>query len=153
MRTLRNALKIAALIVATISFSARAMNAKFFTKNNLTHIAPCNLGGVDTTVYTMVDVAPGFAGGIPAFMEYLSANVKYPAVDKENKITGKVFVAFIVEPDGSLSNVKAMLGPSETMKAEAIRVLANSPKWTPGKVGGKAVRARFTIPINFELPK
>ena len=82
-------------------------------------------------------------------MNFLATNISYPAVDRANKVNGKVFLTFIVEPDGSLSNLKAVLGPSETLKAEALRVLAKSAKWTPGQMGGKAVRTNFTVPINF----
>ena len=151
MKTLNNALSIGALIVVAFSFSASAMHAEFLKKDK--HIIRCNSGGIDTTIYTMVDVAPNFPGGITAFSEFLARNIKYPAIDIENKITGKVFVIFIVEADGSLSNIKAVRAPSETLKAEAIRVLSGSPKWKPGRTNGNAVRVQFTVPVNFELPK
>ncbi|MGY3213706.1 energy transducer TonB [Mucilaginibacter sp. HD30] len=150
MRTLKNALKIAVAIMAATSFSANAMHADYCIKKQVvTHMSM----GIDTTIYTSVDVAPYFPGGVTALMDYLTGSIKYPAEDREKKVTGKVFVVFVVEPDGSLSNCKAMRGPSETLKAEATRVLANSPKWQAGQLGGKKVRVRYTIPINFELPK
>jgi TonB family protein len=62
-----------------------------------------------------------------------------------------VYVSFIVEPDGSVTKVDAVRGPSETLKAEAVRVMKNSPKWIPGIQAGKKVRAQFTVPINFVL--
>ena len=148
MTILKKALKISA-IVAAVSFSASAMNADLFTKNNGKLITPYNSAGTDTTAYAMVDVMPSFPGGIPAFADYLSRNINYPAADREKKISGKVFVTFIVELDGSLSHFNTISSPSETLKAEAIRVVAKSPKWTPGQVDGKVVRTKFTVPINF----
>lgn len=148
MRTLKNT--IVALVATAVSFSASAMNADFFTKNTK-HIESYQLAGSDTIIYDRVDVAPMFQEGVTAFTNYLASNIKYPVADREKKITGKVFISFIVEADGSLSNFNAVRGPSETMKAEAIRVLASSPKWQPGQLGGKAVRVRYTVPINFAL--
>jgi TonB family protein len=151
MTTLKKALKITVAIVAAVSSSASAMNADFFTKNNTGLIRLYTSVVADTTVHNRVDVPPNFPGGVAAFMDFLSTNIKYPAVDKQNKVTGKVFLTFIVEPDGSLSTLKAVRGPSETLKAEAIRVLASSPKWQPGKLGSEAVRVQYTVPINFAL--
>lgn len=151
MRIIKKALKIGALLVAAVSFSAGAMNADLFTKGNTKLVASYNSAAVDTTVYAMVDVAPNFPGGLAAFGDFLATNLKYPVIDRQNKVAGKVFLTFIVEPDGSLSNFKAVRGPSETLKAEAIRVLASSPKWQPGQVSGKAVRVQYTVPINFAL--
>jgi len=154
MRILKNSLKIITLIVAALSFSANAMHTDFFTKSNVKHIAaPRNSVGVDTTIYVSVDTAPHFPGGLPAFMVYLSTNLKYPAADKEKRITGKVYAVFVIEQDGSLSNIKAVRSPSDAMTAEATRVLASSPKWVPGQMNGKTVRVQYTLPINFELPK
>ncbi|MFD0750861.1 energy transducer TonB [Mucilaginibacter calamicampi] len=150
MNTLKNTLKVVLLLVAAVSFSANAMHADFYAKKQAgNHLS----AGIDTAIHASVDVAPTFPGGIPAFTNFLAKNLKYPAVDRENKITGKVFVIFVVEPDGSLSHFNAVRGPSETLKAEAIRALASSPKWQPGKQNGEAVRVQFTVPINFELPK
>ncbi len=148
MSVLKKTLKITA-IVAAVSFSASAMNADLFKKNNGKLITPYNSAGNDTTVYTIVDVIPGFPGGPSAFIDYLGKNIIYPAADREKKIGGKVFVTFIVEFDGSLSHFNTISSPSETLKAEAIRVVAKSPKWTPGQVDGKVVRTKFTVPINF----
>ena len=102
-------------------------------------------------VYTVADVVPTFPGGNKAMYNYLAKNVKYPKADLENNRQGKTIVQFVVEPDGSLTDVKALRSPSHTMGEEAVRVLKNSPKWKPGKVNGKAVRALFTIPVNFAI--
>jgi protein TonB len=99
----------------------------------------------------MVDVLPSFPGGSKQISNYLSKNVKYPAKDRENNLQGKVIAQFIVEPDGRLTDVKALRSPSKAMADEAVRVLSNSPKWKPGKVNGKAVRSQYHIPVNFVL--
>jgi TonB family protein len=151
MTILRKAIKITVAIVAAVSFSAGAMNADVFTKNNAGLIRPYTSVVADTTVHNRVDVMPEFPGGAAGFTDFLATNIKYPAIDRQNKVTGKVFLTFVIEPDGSLSNLKAMRSPSETLKAEAIRVLASSPKWQPGKIGGEAVRVQYTVPINFAL--
>lgn len=103
-------------------------------------------------VYTIVEKQPGFPGGYQAFGQYLASNIKYPAADKENKVEGRVIVQFVVETDGSLSDIKAIRSPSETLSAEAIRVLLRSPKWIPGVQNGHQVRVSYTIPIAFKLP-
>ncbi len=72
---------------------------------------------------------------------------------REKMLEGRVYVQFIVEPDGSLSNIKAVHGPGHGSSEEAIRVLSMSPKWNPGMQNGKAVRVAYTVPINFTLAK
>jgi len=139
MRTLKNTLKIATLFVIAISFVAGAQQ-----KPN----PPVKEG---TKTYTTVEKAPVFPGGTKAWSAYLAKNVKYPAADRENNLQGKVYVTFVVEPDGKLSEVTALRGPSETLKAEAVRVVALSPAWKPGAQGGKYVRVQHTVPINFTL--
>ncbi len=98
-----------------------------------------------------VEQQPLFPGGLEAMGSYLSKNVRYPAADRENNTQGKVFVQFVVEADGTVTDVNATRGPSETLKAEAVRVMKNSPKWIPGMQAGKKVRTQYTVPINFSL--
>jgi protein TonB len=102
-------------------------------------------------VYEAVEQEPTFPGGPDAFNKFLSNTIKYPAVDRENNVTGKVYVSFVVEKDGSLTDIKAIRGPSETEKDEAIRGLKKSPKWKPGIQNGRPVRVLYTIPVNFTL--
>jgi protein TonB len=87
-------------------------------------------------VYDVVEVLPQFPGGLDKFNKYLGDHIKYPAV---------------VNIDGSLTDIKAVRGPSDAMKDEAIRVLKGSPKWTPGIQNGRKVRAQYTVPVNFQL--
>lgn len=105
----------------------------------------------DNNAYAQAEVMPMFPGGVDAFLKFLASNVKYPKEDREKGISGKVFCTFIVEKDGTLSDIKAVRGPSEAMKAEAVRVLMRSPKWTPGTSKGQPVRVSYTVPLSFTL--
>ena len=98
-----------------------------------------------------VETMPEFPGGDAGLMKYIQNNVKYPPIAKEYNITGKVFVSFIVDKSGSVSDVKIARGVDKSLDAEALRVVKSLPKYKPGKQRGKAVRVMFTIPINFTL--
>ena len=102
-------------------------------------------------VYQVVDQMPEFPGGEKAMMKYLADNIKYPQKAKDNNIAGRVFVGFIVEKDGSISEVKVLRGIGGGCDEEAVRVIKAMPKWTPGKVKGEPVRVSYTIPLNFKL--
>ena len=102
-------------------------------------------------IYEAVEQEPAFPGGPDAFNKFLSQTVKYPAIDRTNKISGKVYVAFVVERDGSLTDIRAVRGPSETLKEEAIRAFKTSPKWKPGVQNGHTARVQYTVPVNFAL--
>ena len=84
-------------------------------------------------------------------MEFIQKNVRYPAIAKEYNITGKVYVSFIVDKQGNVTNVKIVRGVDKNLDAEALRVVSSLPKYKPGKQRGKPVRVMFTIPINFTL--
>jgi len=105
----------------------------------------------DNKVFSQVEVQPQFPGGLEAFGKYLQKNIQFPAVDRENGVSGKVICTFVVERDGSLTDIVAVRGPSETTKAEAIRVLRKSPKWKPGIQNNRPVRVSYTVPISFTL--
>ena len=85
------------------------------------------------------------------FLKYIWNNVKYPAYAKEYNITGKVYVSYIVEKDGSVTNVKVVRGVDKNLDAEAVRVIKSLPKYKPGTQRGKPIRVMFTVPINFTL--
>jgi len=102
-------------------------------------------------VYESVENEPAFPGGIDKFYAFLQKTMRYPAVDRENNVTGKVFVQFVVERDGSLTDVKALRGPSQTLQDEAARAVKASPHWTPGIQNGRKVRVQYTVPVNFTL--
>ena len=106
----------------------------------------------EDVVYKVVEQMPEFPGGEKALRAFLTENVKYPSIAKENGIYGRVICQFIVEKDGSISNVRAAKSSGEiSLDREAIRVIKSMPKWKPGRQRNKPVRARFTMPINFSL--
>nr|MBC7613588.1 TonB family protein [Pseudopedobacter sp.] len=106
---------------------------------------------LDNQVFTNVEQLPTFPGGLKEFQKFLSENLKYPAKARENNIQGRVFLHFTVEKDGSLSDIKVVRGIGSGCDEEAVRVLAISPKWNPGKQNGKVVRVSYTIPIFFQM--
>ena len=102
-------------------------------------------------VYEIVEDMPTFPGGVTELMNYLSKNTHYPAATKRDGIQGRVVVSFIVEPDGSISNVKLVRSVDANLDREALRVVSEMPNWTPGKQGGNKVRVRYSLPIAFRL--
>jgi protein TonB len=105
----------------------------------------------DEEFFMVVENMPEFPGGDLGLMKYIQRNVKYPAIAKEYNITGKVYVSFIVDKKGFVTNVKIVRGVDKNLDAEAMRVVKSLPKYKPGKQRGKSVRVMFTIPINFTL--
>ena len=105
----------------------------------------------DDEFFMVVENMPEFPGGDLGLMKYIQKNVKYPPIAKEYNITGKVYVSFIVDKSGSVTNVKIVRGVDKNLDAEALRVVKSLPKYKPGKQRGKPVRVMFTIPINFTL--
>lgn len=104
----------------------------------------------DDVVFKVVEIMPSFPGGDSALMKYLAENVRYPAIT--SAVQGRVIVQFIVEEEGSISNVEVMrTSGEECLDREAVRVVRAMPKWTPGKQRGKLVRVQYTVPINFRL--
>ena len=107
--------------------------------------------GYEDVPYEIVEQPPQPEGGMSAFSWYVSKNLKYPDLAKRNKIEGKVFVTFIVDIDGSLTNVKILKGIEGGCDEEALRVIRNAPKWIPGKQQNKPVRVQMILPLVFKL--
>ena len=103
------------------------------------------------TVYNVVEQMPEFPGGEQAMMKFVAENVKYPQEAKDKNISGRVFVSFVVEKDGSVNEVKVLRGIGGGCDEEAVRVISAMPKWKPGKQKGEPVRVSYQIPINFKL--
>ena len=103
------------------------------------------------TVLSVCEVMPEFPGGTEKFMEYLSGNIKYPEEAKEKGINGRVFINFVVEKDGSVTNVQVMKGIGGGCDDEAVRVVKAMPKWKPGMQDGKPVRVSYILPVTFKL--
>ena len=110
-------------------------------------------GDEEIHLYARVAVKPLFNGGDAekGFREWVMSNTVYPAEAKENGITGRVFIEFTIDKDGSVTDVKLMRGVDPLLDAEALRVIRSSPKWTPGKHGGKLVKVKYTFPLYFQL--
>lgn len=104
-------------------------------------------------VYTSVEFLPSFPGGLRGFQSFVTENLNYPVKAKKRGIKGPVFLSFIIEKDGSLSNIRIVRGIGGGWDEEAIRILELSPKWKPGVQNKKEVRVDYTIPIVFQLPK
>ena len=102
-------------------------------------------------VFDVVEVMPQFPGGQIAMLKYIMENIKYPEQAMKEGIQGRVAVRFIVEKDGSISDVKPVLSVHPLLNKEAVRVVESMPKWTPGKQNGKPVRVRFNVPVMFKL--
>lgn len=109
-------------------------------------------GTPDNPIFEVVEHMPEFTGGgMPALMEYLSKNIKYPEAAMKKGIQGRGIVQFVVEKDGSITNVKILRGVDPELDKEAVLVVSAMPKWKPGTQRGEAVRVRFTVPVMFRL--
>jgi TonB family protein len=102
-------------------------------------------------IFTSVEQAASFPGGVTAFYQFLGATIRYPVEARENGLQGKVFVTFVVEKDGELSNLKVLRDIGGGLGEESLRVLKSSPKWIPGVQNGQPVRQQYTVPIAFTL--
>lgn len=106
---------------------------------------------VTEEIFVVVENQPEFPGGNAAMMKFLSDNIKYPVIAQENGIQGRVICNFVVERDGSITDVQVVRGVDPSLDREAVRVIQSMPRWTPGKQRGQAVRVRFTLPVVFRL--
>lgn len=102
-------------------------------------------------IFDTLDEEPNFGANRSDLMQYLSQNIRYPKNSQKKGEQGRVIVQFIVERDGSVRDAKVVRSVSKDLDKEALRVVRQMPKWTPGKKDGKAVRARFTLPVTFRL--
>ena len=106
----------------------------------------------DDQPFVKVEQMPSFMGGdLLTFRNWVMSKLRYPQIAQENGITGRVLVQFVIERDGSLTNIQVIQTPDSSLSDEAIRVLKSSPKWTPGKQRNQPVRVSFTLPVMFQL--
>lgn len=157
-------------VVAPVSDTMKAEGKKTACKSDVELVIPGDIVEVDDVteglivpevgevensdmvdVYMIVEQMPEFPGGDEALMQYVADHVKYPEEAKKAGRQGKVFVQFIVEPDGSLSNFKVLRGIGYGCDEEAVRVAQSMPKWNPGMQRGKAVRVSYLISVIFQL--
>ena len=102
-------------------------------------------------VFDVVEKMPEYPGGQAALFEYLSKNVKYPADAEKQKIEGRVLVSFVVNTDGSITDISVERKAFPSLDAEAVRVISGMPKWIPGEQKGQKVRVKYTVPLSFHL--
>ena len=136
MKTRKNVSLKVALMMLVLLFSFMTSTAQ--TKKN-------------DMVFDVVEVMPQFPGGQIAMLKYIMENMKYPEQAMKEGIQGRVAVRFIVEKDGSISDVKPILSVHPLLNKEAVRVVESMPKWTPGKQHGKPVRVQLIVPKMFKL--
>nr|MBP7472978.1 energy transducer TonB [Prevotella sp.] len=106
---------------------------------------------VTNKVFDVVEQMPSFPGGNGALMSYLASNIKYPVVAQENGVQGRVVVSFVVERDGSITDVNVVKSVDPSLDREAQRVVRSMPRWNPGKQNGSAVRVKYNVPVSFRL--
>lgn len=122
------------------------------TQETVVEVQPIKEEVVDEPeIFLIVEEMPSFPGGEGQLVKYLSENIKYPAIARENNITGTVFVTFVVGPDGSVKDVKVLRGIGGGCDEEAKRVVMAMPKWKAGKQRGKSVSVQYNLPIRFTL--
>ena len=109
------------------------------------------LPAADTKVFDVVEQMPQYPGGDAALMQFLNVNLRYPPIAEENGIKGRVVCQFVVECDGSISDVRVVRSVDPSLDKEAVRVIKAMPKWSPGMQNGAPVRVRYTMPITFTL--
>ena len=133
--------------VGIINAEAKADEALEFTRVEVKE----EVEEAEEDVFLVVEEDPEFPGGLDALSKFIADNIKYPQLAKENNITGKVFVSFVVEKDGRVGQVKILRDIGGGCGNEAVRVVKMMPRWKPGKQRGKAVRTQFNLPVNFDL--
>jgi len=105
----------------------------------------------DSQIFTSVEHVPEYPGGLNEFGRYLGRSIVYPKSAIDHHIQGRVIISFIVERDGSLSDIKVVHSVSPDIDNESLRVMRNSPKWKPGTQNGRTVRVAYSVPISFSL--
>jgi len=128
----------------TIKYTCTYING--VAKNGVSH----NLNGKEY-IFSKAEEEPTYKGGLENFYRFLAREIRYPAVAKENNVQGKVFLTFVVNKDGALSEIRVVRGIGSGCDEESLRVFKLSPKWIPGKLYGVPVRVQYTVPISFAL--
>lgn len=134
-----------------ITFKLLAYNEKRKDVEYIDTVSYSSRTPSDDRVFDVVEQMPTFPGGPAAMMKYIDENLKYPVVAHENGIQGRVVVSFIVEADGSISNVNVVRPVDSSLDREAMRVVRSMPKWIPGKSNGRSVRVKYNVPVSFRI--
>lgn len=136
-------------MIAKRLFMAMAVLAVMFIAN--TSVMAQDKQAKDDKIYDTPETMPEYPGGMEAMASFLSENIVYPEKAQEKEISGRVMVQFVIEKDGSVTEVKVMRSVDPLLDAEATRVVKAMPKWKPGTVSGKPVRVRYMLPIVFKM--
>jgi len=144
------------LLFVVCAFIANAQQAPLQADPNvkikLDPYKPTDTSAVNQSIiFTAVQQEPDFVGGREKFNLYIKQNLNYPDNARKDNIQGKVFLGFVVEIDGSISNIKVLRGISTECDIEAVRLLKSSPRWNPGLQNGHNVRVHYNIPVEFKL--
>lgn len=133
---------ISLLLLAAFGFAASAQSNEG---------TPSTAINNEEEVFVVVEDEPEFPGGTEALYRYLASNIHYPAEAKAERIQGRVFVSFVIEKDGSVTNIKVLRDIGGGCSEEAVRVVKAMPRWKPGRQRGQRVRTQFNLPIEFKL--
>lgn len=133
--------------------SCKSSKDSTFSKNMDIPMGENSAQGSNDEIFDMVDDSPGFPGGIKAWENFMKDNLKYPKLAKDDGIEGTVYVVFIINKDGSVSDAEILRGIGGGCDEEALRVVNASPNWNPGKKDGRIVKTRMRLPINYALGK
>lgn len=136
-------------MIAKRLFTAMAVLAVMFIAN--TNVMAQDKQAKDEQIYDTPETMPEYPGGMEALSSFLSENIVYPDEAQEKGISGRVMVQYVIEKDGSVTEVKVMKGVDPLLDAEAVRVVKAMPKWKPGTVNGKPVRVKYMLPIVFKI--
>lgn len=146
---------IAAVMLLVVALNVRAHCNSDFAADVINAGSSTNTGATtpsdndEAINLGLVEEKPFFPGGDAEMMKWLSSNINYPPAAAEEGVSGKVTVRFIVEKDGSISNVEVLRGKHPALDAEAVRVIKKMPKWNPGRNNGQPVRVAYMLPVTF----
>jgi len=137
--------------ISSVTFDQGSDEGQEVLKQNQVVVEKVEEKEEETKVFEVVEQMPQFPGGDAALMQYLSSHIKYPAVAEENGIQGRVVCTFVVERNGSITDVRVVKSVDPSLDKEAVRVIKSMPNWIPGKQNGSAVRVKYTVPVTFRL--
>ncbi|MBR1415652.1 MAG: energy transducer TonB [Prevotella sp.] len=137
--------------ISSVNFDQGSDEGQEVLKQNQVVVEKVEEKEEETKIFEVVEQMPQFPGGDAALMQYLSSHIKYPAVAEENGIQGRVVCTFVVERNGSITDVRVVKSVDPSLDKEAVRVIKGMPSWIPGKQNGSAVRVKYTVPVTFRL--
>ena len=137
--------------ISSVTFDQGSDEGQQVLKQNEVVVEKVEQKEEETKVFEVVEQMPQFPGGDGALMQYLSSHIKYPVVAEENGIQGRVVCTFVVERNGSITDVRVVKSVDPSLDKEAVRVIKGMPNWIPGKQNGSAVRVKYTVPVTFRL--